>query len=354
MAVWCLERLRRAGRALGSWALLRHVCRAWFARLVALSRPRAERSRLRYRLLYGDDRRLVQTNYRLQHGQSPDLAAPRTYCEKLSVLKLTHDNPLVRFCSDKISVRRYVAWKGLAELLVPILASYERAADFSPEGLPERFVAKANHGSGWVLFCRDPCRFRPAAARRRFARWLAEDYSYLLGETNYRDIPPRIIVEPLIEAEGGLVEFKFFCFHGEAKFVSVISAREDGRPVRGIYEADWRKVDYGSRGLKLDPEVLPEPAYFERLKAQAETLAADFLHVRVDFMAAGERIYFSELTFYNLGGFVPLEPLAMNEVVGGWLDLSQAPAYAERGRAVLAALEAAQEAESPDAPVLSP
>ena len=56
-------------------------------------------------------------------------------------------------------------------------------------------------------------------------------------------------------------------------------------------------------------------------------------------MADG-RIYFSELTFYTLGGFVPLVPEAMNEVVGGYLDLAQAPAYAERGREIVKALEA--------------
>ena len=201
-------------------------------------------------------------------------------------------------------------------------------------------MAKASHGSGWVLFCHDKHRFNVKAARRSFARWLAEDYSLRLGETNYRGIAPRIIVEPFIEHTDSFIEYKFFCFHGTPKFVSVISSRVRGDPVRGIYEMDWRKVDYGSEGLRLDPAELPEPPGFNRLKAIAATLAEDFLHVRVDFIVADGRIYFSELTFYNLGGFVPLVPEAMNEVVGGYLDLAQAPAYAERGREIVKALEA--------------
>jgi hypothetical protein len=258
----------------------------------------------------------------------------------MSHLKLFHDNPLMAFCTDKISVRDYVARKGLAETLVPILAVYERAGDFRIDDLPARFVAKASHGSGWVLFCHDKRRFNVKAARRRFARWLAEDYSLRLGETNYRGIAPRIIVEPFIEHEESFIEYKFFCFHGTPKFVSVISSRIRGEPVRGIYEMDWRKTDYGSEGLKLDPAILPEPPEFGRLKAISERLAEDFLHVRVDFIVADGEVFFSELTFYNLGGFVPLVPEAMNEVVGGYLDLAEAPAYAERGREIVKALEA--------------
>ncbi|MDJ0945019.1 MAG: ATP-grasp fold amidoligase family protein [Kiloniellales bacterium] len=334
-------RLRRVPRILRSPRLQAFVLRALASDLLALALPPRKRGALRYRWRYGNDRRLVEINHLLRTGAPVNLEAPRTYCDKMSHLKLFHDNPLMAFCTDKVSVRRYVAWKGLAETLVPLLAAYERAADFRADDLPARFVAKASHGSGWVLFCRDRQSFDVAAARRRFARWLAEDYSLRRGETNYRGIPPRIVVEPLIEHLESFIEYKFFCFHGAPKFVSVISSRIRGEPVRGIYEMDWRKADYGSEGLKLDPATLPAPPEFARLKAMAEKLAEDFLHVRVDFIVADGDIYFSELTFYNLGGFVPLVPEAMNEVVGGYMDLARAPVYAARGRDVLKALAAA-------------
>ncbi len=334
------ERLKRVPRVLRSPRLQAFVLRALASDLVALALPPARRGALRYRWRYGDDRSLVEINHLLRTGAALDLEAPRRYCEKLSYLKLFHDNPLVAFCTDKVTVRRYLARKGLAEILVPMVAVYETAADFRVDDLPARFVAKANHGSGWVLFCRDRQRFDPAAARRRFARWLAEDYSLRLGETNYRGIPRRIVVEPFIEHRESFIEYKFFCFHGVPKFVSVISSRVRGAPVRGIYEMDWCKADYGSAGLRLDPALLPEPPEFARLKALAARLAEDFLQVRVDFIVADGAVFFSELTFYNLGGFVPLVPAAMNEVVGGYIDLAQAPAYAQRGREVMKALAA--------------
>ena len=332
-------RLKRIPRVLRSPRLLAYVLRALASGLLARALPLGRRRTFRYRWRYGDDRTLVEINHLLRTGKPVDLESPRSYCEKMSHLKLFHDNPLMAFCTDKISVRDYVARKGLAETLVPILAVYERASDFRIDDLPARFVAKASHGSGWVLFCHDKRRFNARAARRSFALWLTEDYSQRLGETNYRGIAPRVIVEPFIEHADSFIEYKFFCFHGQPKFVSVISSRVRGDPVRGIYEMDWRKADYGSEGLRLDPAVLPEPPEFGRLKAIAATLAEDFLHVRVDFIVADGAIYFSELTFYNLGGFVPLVPAAMNEVVGGYLDLAQAPAYAERGREIVKALE---------------
>ncbi len=334
------ERLKRIPRVLRSPRLQAFVLRALASDLVAPALPLERRGALRYRWRYGDDRTLVEINHLLRSGAVLDLEAPRTYCAKLSYLKLFHDNPLITFCTDKVTVRRYLARKGLAGTLVPFLAVCDKAADFRTDDLPARFVAKANHGSGWVLFCHDKARFDAAAARRRFARWLAEDYSLRLGETNYRGIPPRIVVEPFIEHRESFIEYKFFCFHGQPKFVSVISSRLRGAPVRGIYEMDWRKVDYGSAGLTLDPATLPEPPEFDRLKAMAARLAEDFLQVRVDFIVADGTIFFSELTFYNLGGFVPLVPAAMNETVGGYIDLAQAPAYAARGREIMKALEA--------------
>jgi len=262
-----------------------------------------------------------------------------TYAEKMSWLKLHHDNPLANICSDKIAVRQYLALKGLVHLEVPIVAIFENAAEIELNALPPRFVAKTNHGSNFFLIVKDESMLDRAHLIRQFDTWLSWDFSRWFAETNYRGIKPRILVEEYIEGADTMVEYKFLCFHGRPRFVSVITSRQNDTPVRSVYDMDWQLQSYGSRGLIADPVARPRPANFDQLRDIAEVLSRDFIHVRVDLMVVGDRMLFSELTFYNLGGFARIEPEPMNEEIGSWMDLSREAEYAQRGRNIAGELD---------------
>jgi hypothetical protein len=103
---------------------------------------------------------------------------------------------------------------------------------------------------------------------------------------------------------------------------------------------DWKPVPHISRGLFADPELRPRPDYFDELIGYTRMLAKDFLHVRVDLMVTQGKIYFSELTLYNMGGFTVLEPLEWNETIGSLVDLEQSDRYLEVGRKRVEELEA--------------
>lgn len=287
----------------------------------------------------GSDHATIVYHHLLNFGVSPRLDMPVTYAEKMSWLKLHHNNPLATLCSDKIAVRRYLACKGLSHLEVPIVATYENATEIKLETLPPRFVAKTNHGSNFYVIVRDKSTLDRAQLIWQFNTWLSYDFSRWFAETNYRGIKPRILVEEYIEGADTMVEFKFLCFHGRPRFVSVITSRHHDTPVRGVYDMDWQLQNYGSRGLIVDPVARPRPANFDQLREIAEVLAHDFIHVRVDLMVVDDQVLFSELTFYNLGGFARIEPEPMNAEIGSWIDLSREAEYAERGRTVVAELE---------------
>ena len=290
----------------------------------------------------GSDHATIVHHHLLNFGVPPRLKAPVTYAEKMSWLKLHHDNPLATLCSDKIAVRRYLASKGLAHLEVPIVAIFETAAEIEVNALPPRFVVKTNHGSNFYFIVKDKSTLDRAHLIRQFDTWLSSDFSRWFAETNYRGIKPRILVEEYIEGADTMVEFKFLCFHGQPRFVSVITSRQDDTPVRGVYDMDWQLQNYGSRGLIADPVARPRPANFDLVRDIAEVLSRDFIHVRVDLMVVGDQVFFSELTFYNLGGFARIEPEPMNEEIGSWMDLSREAEYAQRGRNMVNELEASE------------
>lgn len=50
-------------------------------------------------------------------------------------------------------------------------------------------------------------------------------------------------------------------------------------------------------------------------------LVSDFPHARVDFYSIGEKLYFSEITFYNGAGFERILPEQFNFEMGEWLVL---------------------------------
>ena len=57
------------------------------------------------------------------------------------------------------------------------------------------------------------------------------------------------------------------------------------------------------------------------MKQIAEKIAADFLHVRVDFFYENSQIIFGELTFTTSAGFGKIDPPEFDLKMGDWLTL---------------------------------
>ena len=115
-----------------------------------------------------------------------------------------------------------------------------------------------------------------------------------------------------------LTDYKFFCFHGEPKFVQVDSGRFTDH-IRNFYTADWEFIDV-KYGCKNDPNcVIPKPDKLDEMLILARKLSEGFLHVRVDFYVANGDIYFGELTFHHGGGVMRVEPYEYDELWGSYL-----------------------------------
>jgi hypothetical protein len=285
-----------------------------------------------YEMSFTSDAEVVTYAYAQTNDHLPDLESPRTFNEKVRWQFLNHANPLMSLAADKIAVRSYLAQKGAVISAPQLLAFGNGSDDLAATTLPEAFVLKSSYGTDQnhieVAGARTP---RPVLSRL-VQKWMKFDMWRCTGEFHYRDVPKRWLAEELVSPLEGQLEYKIFCMMGEPVFILVVKERKDKKDYkRNIYDTNWKPVDFHWRNNPPHDDPVPRPALLEAMLADARRLSEDFLHVRVDFFQAGERVVFSELTFASAAARVPFTPYAKNLELGEMIDLSRAPEYLARG-----------------------
>jgi hypothetical protein len=263
----------------------------------------------------------VKNRFKRAHGYEPDLKNPKTLSEKIQWMKVY--GHLERFSKyvDKYAVRAFVKDTAGEELLIPLIGVYKKTKEIDYNSLPNSFVMKATHASGWNVIVKDKAEVDWNLAREKMDGWLKLNYYKKSGEPNYKPLKGGIIIEKYIEdSTGDLKDYKFFCFHGEPKFVQVDGDRFVGHK-RDIYDLKWNKLP-----VKFFYENLTQPvAKPEKLSDMTEIcrkLSRGFSFVRVDLYFADGRIYFGELTFTPENGFYPFSPVQYDAIFGKFLDLN--------------------------------
>lgn len=107
----------------------------------------------------------------------------------------------------------------------------------------------------------------------------------------------------------GLVDYKFFCFNGEPKFLYVITDRKPGEYAHlGIYDMDFNKLPVYREDERRAEYTIAKPKNYDEMVEMARKLSSNFPHVRVDLYNIEGRIYFGELTFYDGSGYFDYDP----------------------------------------------
>jgi hypothetical protein len=264
------------------------------------------------------DRYYAKLAYRVGHGRFPRTPAV-AFNERLSALIGSGTlGKYAPYC-DKLAVRDFVAGRVGAEYLVPLYASADTLTPELWERLPNAFMIKANHGSGWTRLVEDKKAENFDEIAEMCGRWLRTDYAQILRERQYQPIEPTLMFEQVLEDDrpGGLVDYKFFCFHGKAKLIQLVAWRPKKRRI--LYDLDWNKlaVRYNApnHGDTRRPPMLDE------MRTVAEKLAEGFPFVRVDLYNTPAGIHFGELTFTPLAGAEGFDPPAFDDYLGRlWAD----------------------------------
>jgi len=277
-----------------------------------------------------DDISFLKIQYRLRTGTTLNLDKPTLYNEKIQWLKLNYKSDLLTQCVDKWAVRDYVKSKGLKHILIRAYGPFESLDNIDKSILPNQFIIKLTNGSGFNLICFDKNKFDFDMADRKFKKWKKINFYASRREWAYKNVKNRIMIEDLISGEDHSLppDFRFFCFHGEVKFIAVdLNSVENGVKTsnyyRHLYSPQWRPIEARINYPKKPNFEVSKPDNLQDLIAIAERLSHDFPAVRIDLYNTDNGIRFGEITFYHASGYQNISPPSFHREIGSYLDLEK-------------------------------
>lgn len=264
------------------------------------------------------DREFIVNTYLNSTGHKLNLSSPKRFTEKLQWLKLFYRSKEIEICTDKFTVRNYIIGKGYGDILNELIVAYDSVDEINIEELPEKFVLKLSHGSGWNIICKDKSKLNWFMYKLIIKSWMKQNL-YIYGrEWNYNNLKPKIIVEKYIDSgDGQLTDYKFFCFNGKPYYVQVDRDRFKEHK-QTYYDMEWNKLEMVTGNVPVDEKCPPK---FEEMKKIAEDLSKPFPHVRIDFYNIEDKIYFGEFTYFDGSGFYNFKPDELDFVWGEKLKL---------------------------------
>lgn len=276
-----------------------------------------------YRNLFSDER-LIRKKFKERLNRELILEKPIYYNDKLQWLKLKWKDTMATRCADKYEVREVVKEVIGENYLNELYGVYDSVDEIDLDKLPSSFVFKGTHGSGFNIVCKDKSKMNWKNEFKEMRRWLKTNYYLRNREWVYNDIKPRIICEKFIEQDDGdeLRDYRFFCFNGEPKFITVdFSITDKKKTRRNLYDLQWNIMEEEISYPKENIFNVMKPKQLEKMINLSRKLSSNFPHARVDFYYIQGKIIFGEITFFHQSGMGKISPLRFEEEMGKWLHL---------------------------------
>jgi len=266
------------------------------------------------------DIEFLKRKYKLVMGKDLNLDNPKTFNEKLQWLKIYWRDDRATICADKYRVREYVKERGCEEILNELYGVWDNADDIDFDKLPNSFVLKANHGCGYNIFIKDKTQIDIKKIKKELNKMLRQKYYIKNREWVYEGIKPKIIAERLLSNEMP-IDYKFFCFNGEPKYLYTATERETDLKI-DFFDLNFNKLNF-RRKYKNSEKIIDKPKCFDKMVEYAKKLSEDFPFVRVDFYEIEGKVIFGELTFFPGSGMEKFEPEEWDYKFGELLKLPE-------------------------------
>lgn len=230
---------------------------------------------------------------------------PRSLNDKIAFMEFRTDTTEWSRLADKVRVRDYVKECGYEDYLTKLYGVYEHADEIDYDKLPKSFVLKTNNGSATNILVKDKRKINIENINQQLEDWLKIDYGYKTCQPHYSHIKPLILAEEFLvdeqtHKEGkSLLDYKFYCINGEARYVFVYSDRVPNSHImkRMIYDMNWiAHPEYLGR-YTVKGQITSCPSSFSLMKEMANVLSHKFPFVRVDFYEINGKPIFGEMTF---------------------------------------------------------
>jgi hypothetical protein len=254
--------------------------------------------------------------HKVHHGRYPNLIRPRTFNEWIARRKALDRRPILTRFADKHGVRDYVTERVGSHILTELYCVTRNPADIPFDTLPNSFVVKPTHGSGWVHVVRDKSRLDRDALVSQCRTWLASDYYRLRREWPYKNVVPQIMVEEFIDdgAAEPPSDVRFYVFGGHAELIQVDAGRFI-RHERAFLDRDWNELPIRMTYPPVTGGV-PKPRHLAEMLRVAEALGTDMDFVRVDLYHTARKIYFGEITTTPACGCGQFQPRSVDVQLG--------------------------------------
>jgi hypothetical protein len=261
----------------------------------------------------------IMLTYRRSLGRWPNLVRPRRYTERMQLAKLTWRDPLMTVLADKVLAKEYVARVLGPEWVTPTLFAGAALPPRAERDWPVPYVIKANHRSKANIFVRKPEDAEWNRIEPIVENWLSHSYGQRNGEWAYRDMKRQVLVEPFIGGDQPMAsDYQFWTFGGKVGFAFLAWDRvaPPGKPKVAMVDRDYLLLPFNASGRPSTVDLPPRPDCFEAMIGAAETLAAGFPSVRVDFYVVDGQPRFGEVTFYGGTGLLKFYPPEYDLIVG--------------------------------------
>jgi len=259
----------------------------------------------------------------------PRLKKPRTYSERIVNRKLYDHSEAMIWTNDKLRGKKHVSELETTARVNPTFWVGTDPTELIGIDMPEEWVFKPNFSGGSSGIAFGAGRVTPEMVDRllEVVNSTTSPYDFY-DEWGYGQADKVFYVEPRIGTQEILpTDYKVFVFRGKAFMIGVYTDRPNYRG--SYYDTDWNllKVRAAVGGVKFAP--FPEakrPAHLEEMIRDAELIAADFGHLRVDFYDIDGTLWFGETTPYTGSGGLQFYPKEFDRYLGDlWGGIEREP-----------------------------
>lgn len=247
----------------------------------------------------------------------PRFRNPSSFNDKINWRIINDRRLLLEWTCDKLAMKERA--KNVSDLNIPrTLWEGTDLKELDSITLPEHWVLKPNHRSGFIYFGHG--RPKTAELSETATAWLRSDSRMKAGEWAYSKARSVLLVEEMVGMPGSPPsDYKFFVFEGK---VAAIQVDVDRHTVhrRRIYFPDWSPLEVTSGPHELAP-LEPAPAHLDRMIAIAEELGAGFDFMRVDLYNVDGCISLGEFTPYPGSGLDRFIPTSFDRDLGRYWSL---------------------------------
>lgn len=248
--------------------------------------------------------------------------AKNTFNKFIIEQKLNNKNfKLKEQTTDKYLCKKYLK-KNFSKYLVPTLCYASNVQDllnfkikknhlkFLLKEKTNHIIIKPTNSQGRLIIVeiRPNVSFRDILSEEEIEKittWFSENYYISSRDRCYANLKPGFIVEPVIDDNINIRDFKLHMLNGKTKVIQLDVDRRGKKRFRNLYSPEFKMYKF-SIVKKWKKINISKPKYFEKIKKVAESIAKNFYYCRVDmYIKKDNSFYIGEITHHHGNGTEP-------------------------------------------------